>query len=189
VASEAERYLRGLAVTRLRLLMPEARIVHELNVETGQCRVDLAAIAPDRLVFVEVKSRKDKLDRLPEQCRVFKPACHRLAVVYASEKWDVGTIYRATDYGCDVWPEDGFLRWSLGSGFHPPSTSAMLNLLWADELRDEASRAGFQPHKRESRSPLMHRLWSGLTGTEIVAAVCRQLRGRPFAEGDPAVAS
>lgn len=186
--SAAERYLRDLAVARLRVLMPDARIVHELNVETGKCRVDLAAVAPDRLVFVEIKSRKDTLDRLPNQCRVFKPACHRLVVAYASERWDVGAIYRATNYGCDVWPEDGAARWDLGSCFHPPNTSAMLNLLWRDELWHEATRAGLQPHKRDSRSPLMNRLWNGLTGAEVVAAVCRQLRGRPMAEGDPPIA-
>jgi len=183
MASEAERHLRNLAVERLRQLMPDARIVHELNVETGKCRVDLAAVAPDRLVFVEIKSRKDTLDRLPEQCRVFKPTCHRLAVVYASERWDVETIYRATNYGCDIWPDNGS-RWELSNSFHPPNTSAMLNLLWRDELWHEATRAGFQPHKRDSRSPLMHRLWNGLTGTEIVSAVCRQLRARSFAEAD-----
>jgi hypothetical protein len=187
MASEAERHLRGLAVNRLRLLMPEARIVHELNVETGKCRVDLAAVAPDRLVFVEVKSRKDTLDRLPEQVRTFAPACHRLVVCYASEKWSVSTIYGASDYAADVWPEDSFMRWTLGESFRPPDTSAMLNLLWREELFDEACRAGLQPHKRESRSPLMHRLWRYQTGYQVVEAVCRQLRWRHFPAADPPV--
>lgn len=187
MASEAERHLRGLAVERLRGLMPEARIVHELNVENGTCRVDIAAVAPDRLVFVEIKSRKDTLDRLPDQVRTFVPACHRMAVCYASERWDVSTIYRAVNYETDVWPEDRREWWTIGEKFKPPSTAAMLNLLWRDELWHEAESAGFQPGRRESRSPLMHRLWNGLTGREVVAAVCRQLRARPFAEADPAV--
>jgi hypothetical protein len=191
MASEAERYLRGLAVDRLRQLMPDARIVHELNVETGQCRVDLAAVAPDQLVFVEVKSRKDKLDRLPEQTRVFSPACHRLVVLYSEERWDVGAVYRASDYRAEVWSDaHPPARWTLGHPtFRPPDTAAMLNLLWREELWHEAARAGYQPHKRESRSPLMHRLWNGLTGAEVVAAVCRQLRGRHFAVADPPVES
>jgi hypothetical protein len=189
VASEAERYLRGLAVERLRVLMPEARIVHELNVETGQCRVDLAAIAPARLVFVEIKSRKDTLDRLPEQVRVFAPACHRLIVAYASERWSVSTIYKASDYRAEVWAEDQRERWTISGRetFQPPNTSAMLNLLWREELYWEAVRARLQPAKRESRSPLMRRLWETLSGREVVAAVCRQLRARHFAEADPPV--
>jgi hypothetical protein len=188
VASEAERHLRRLACGRLRVLMPEARIVHELNVETGKCRVDIAAVAPDRLVFVEIKSRKDKLDRLPEQCRTFAPACHDLVVCYASERWDWSTMYKTTDYRATLWPEDQATTWQLRARhWSPPNTSAMLNLLWAEELRDEGRRAGFQPHSRATRSEMMHRLWSGLTGTEVVAAVCRQLRFRHFPEADEAV--
>jgi hypothetical protein len=165
--------------------MPRARVIHELNVETGRCRVDLAAIDTDRLVLVEIKSRKDKLDRLKEQCRIFAPACHRLAVCYASERWTYETIRSHSGYGIDVWPEDQPSWWTFRDGFTPPNTSAMLNLLWRDELHAEATRAGFQPRTRDSRSPLMATLWRGLTGAEVVAAVCRQLRARRFAEGDP----
>jgi hypothetical protein len=187
MASEAERYLRGMAVDRLRALMPEARIVHELNVEVGTCRVDLAAVAPDRLVFVEVKSRKDKLDRLAKQAAIFAPACHRLVVCYASERWDVSTIYSASDYLAEVWPQDRQEWWSLRDTFKPPNTSAMPNLLWRDELHDEAVRASLQPTKRAPRQPLMAMLWEHLTGRQVVAAVCRQLRARHFPAADPPV--
>lgn len=189
MASEAERYLRGMAVDRLRLLMPGARIVHELNVEVGTCRVDLAAVAPDQLVFVEIKSRKDKLDRLAKQAAIFAPACHRLVVCYASERWDVSTIYNASDYLAEVWPQDRPEWWSLRDTFKPPNTSAMLNLLWREELYDEAVRANLQPTKRVSRQPLMAMLWQHLTGRQVVAAVCRQLRGRHFPAADPAIAA
>lgn len=187
MASDAERHLRGLAIGRLRLLMPDARIIHELNVETGRCRVDLVAIAPDRLIFVEIKSRKDKLDRLGEQVRIFKPACHRLTVCYASERWSYNAITSAAGYGCDLWPEDQPSRWTISKGFKPPDTSAMLNLLWREELHDEAVRANLQPRLRTPRSPLMAMLWEHQTGAQIVAAVCRQLRARHFAEGDPPI--
>lgn len=188
MASEAERHLRSMAVDRLRVLMPTARIVHELNVEVGTCRVDIAAVAPDQLVLVEIKSRKDKLDRLGKQCAIFAPACHRLVVCYASERWDVSTIYQASDYTAEVWPQDRPEWWSLRGTFKPPNTSAMLNLLWREELYAEAVRHNLQPAKRASRSPLMTTMWECLTGREIVAAVCRQLRARHFAVADPAVA-
>ena len=158
-----------------------------MNVETGKCRVDLAAIAPDLLVLVEIKSRKDTLDRLPEQVRIFGPACHRLVVCYAAERWDYSTVSKSADWSVEIWPDNRPEWWSIGGGFKPPNTSAMLNLLWRDELYWEASRAGFQPHKRESRSPLMRKLWDGLTGRQVVAAVCRQLRARRFAEADPPI--
>lgn len=164
--------------------MPDARIVHELNVDVGACRVDLVAVAPDRLAFVEIKSRKDKLDRLREQVRRFAPVCHGLAVLYSSERWSYEAVSAATDYRCDHWPEDRPEWWTFRPRFAPPHTGAMLNLLWREELFDEARRAGFQPHARVSRSPLMRTLWEGLTGREVVAAVCRQLRARNFAKAD-----
>lgn len=189
MASEAERFLRGLAEARLRDLMPDARIVHELNVETGQCRVDLAAVSPSRLAFVEIKSRKDTLDRLKEQVRIFSPACNRLAICYASERWSYDAVSSACGYDepRDLWPQDRPGYWTFSESFKPPNASVMLNLLWRDELWHEAERAGLQPHKRDSRSPLMHRLWNALTGQQVVEAVCRQLRARHFAVADPAV--
>lgn len=188
MASDAERYLRGLAVDRLRVLMPTARIIHELNVGTGKCRIDLAAVARDRIAFVEIKSRKDTLDRLTEQVRVCRPVCHDMAVCYASERWDYGTVSRQAS-GCQIWPEGDQPRWSFWDCYEPPHSGAMLNLLWAEELRAEAERAGLQPSRRDSRSPLMKRLWLSLTGQQLVEAVCRQLRGREFAEADPALAA
>lgn len=187
MASDAERHLRDMAVARLRVLMPDARIIHELNVETGTCRVDLAAVAPTRLVLAEIKSRKDTLDRLPKQTKLFAPACHRLIVVYASERWTVETIYKATDYGAEVWPEDRQKWWTIRDTFRPPNTSAMLNLLWRAELFAEATRANLQPNRRADRKTLMAALWEHLTGRQIVEAVCRRLRVRHFPVADPAV--
>lgn len=186
MASDAERYLRGLAVDRLRELMPGARIIHELNVGLGQCRVDLAAITAERTAFVEIKSRKDKLDRLTEQVRVCRPAAHYMAVCYASERWTYSQV-SGLARGCQIWPEDSPRSWTFWERYEPIDSGAMLNLLWAEELRAEAERAGLQPSRRESRSPLMQRLWLSLTGQQLVEAVCRQLRGREFAEADPVI--
>lgn len=189
MASEAERHLRGLAVARLRSILPGARIVHELNVETGRCRVDLAAIGTSALYLVEIKSRKDKLDRLPEQVRTFAPACTGLAVLYSAERWDWNAMRSAgVGWEAQLWADDKPQYWEFRNNpYCPPNASAMLNLLWRDELFDASVRAGFQPHKRDSRSPMMNRLWAGLTGKELVEAVCFQLRRRPFAEGDPPI--
>jgi hypothetical protein len=189
MASEAERYLRNLAVERLRVLMPDARIIHELNVDIGQCRVDLAAVTESRIVFVEIKSRKDKLDRLKEQVRRFGPCCHALAVCYSSEKWNWSSISAAGGYGFDHWPCDKASAWTIDHWHRnrPPSTNALLELLWQAELEAEAFRAGLVSRKRIPRDSLKRALWENLTGLQVVEAVCRQLRRRPFAEADAAI--
>jgi hypothetical protein len=166
--------------------MPDARIIHELNVDVGKCRVDLAAVTTSRIVMVEIKSRKDKLDRLNEQVRRFTPACHALAVCYASERWNWSDINAAGGWGFDHWPDDKASGWTIDHWRcnKPPSTNALLELLWQAELEAEAFRAGVASRKRIPRDGLKRALWENLTGLQVVEAVCRQLRVRHFAEAD-----
>jgi len=77
VASEAEKRLRDKADAELRRQFPDARIIHEFDV--GGCRLDIAAICPDRMILAEIKSERDVLDRLPRQLAV--------SVEVASEVW------------------------------------------------------------------------------------------------------
>jgi hypothetical protein len=67
--SAAEERIRSKSEAMLRTAWPEARIVHELVLEQGGCRIDLAAITPDRLIAVEIKSERDTLSRLAAQVR------------------------------------------------------------------------------------------------------------------------
>lgn len=65
--SEAEGRIRIKAEALLRDLFPDARIVHEFDL--GGVRLDLAAITPERLVLLEIKSENDTLSRLDRQAR------------------------------------------------------------------------------------------------------------------------
>lgn len=81
-----EQEIRNAVVSRLRQLMPGARIVHELNVAgQGTNRIDVAAIGTEHIVAVEIKSRKDVLKRLEEQWKAFNEVCH-FVIVAAHEK-------------------------------------------------------------------------------------------------------
>lgn len=84
--SSAEVEIRDAVVKRFRELWPNARIIHEMNVEHGSSRADVVAVQPDRLWICEIKSERDKLDRLAGQIRDFGPACHGL-IVAAHERW------------------------------------------------------------------------------------------------------
>src|SRR5690606_41993771 len=83
--SSAEVEIRDAVVTRMRELWPDARIIHEMNVEHGSSRADVVAVQPDRLWICEIKSERDKLDRLAGQIKDFAPCCHGM-IIAAHEK-------------------------------------------------------------------------------------------------------
>src|SRR5207237_1641615 len=88
MGSAAEERIRAKAEVMLRATFPDARIVHELVLQQGGVRIDLAAITPDRLVCVEVKSERDVLARLPEQVAAMRRVCDAWCVVTAEKHLD-----------------------------------------------------------------------------------------------------
>lgn len=200
-ASEAEAAIRDATVARIRELLPTARIIHELNVEQGTVRADVAAVCPDRLYLFEIKSAKDNLHRLPTQLRHFHPVCHGLVVV-ADEKW----CGRATEAGfpnCDAraiirhhggniplwqWPEPArsYGRdWTLPAHLSTPWPWRMLHLLWTEELRTVAGELKISAHRRAPGYKLAELIATHATGRDITVAVCKALRARTFAWADP----
>lgn len=90
--SSAEVEIRDAVVARFRALMPDARIVHELNMDgTGSNRADLVAIQETRITICEIKSARDKTLRLAAQLHAFGPCCHTL-IVAAHEKWFLSPV-------------------------------------------------------------------------------------------------
>jgi len=90
--SESEERIRVAVVDSLRRTLPQARIIHELMLRQGVGpRLDVAAVTPDRIVLVEIKSERDVLKRLQAQVeasllvtndvRVVVAEKHRAAVV------------------------------------------------------------------------------------------------------------
>ena len=77
--SSAEADIREAVVARIRENRPGARIIHEINVSTyGPNRIDLIAVSPAEVIAVEIKSAKDKLDRLPAQVEAMKGCAHHV---------------------------------------------------------------------------------------------------------------
>lgn len=84
--SADEQELRNAVVVRLRELLPDARIIHELNIAgQGSNRIDVVAVTKEHIVGVEIKSRKDTLKRLEHQWESFNEVCH-LVIVAAHDK-------------------------------------------------------------------------------------------------------
>lgn len=75
------------AVLHARLAAREAgksnvRLVHEMGVLAGECRVDLAVIN-GRLEGFEIKSERDSLERLPRQVEAYGKVFDRMTAVCA----------------------------------------------------------------------------------------------------------
>lgn len=77
--SPAEAEIRDEAVARLRECRPNARIIHEVNVSTyGPNRIDVLAVDRAEIIACEIKSAKDKLDRLPAQIAAMQGVAHHV---------------------------------------------------------------------------------------------------------------
>ncbi len=198
--SQSERDIRQAVVSRARELWPTARIIHELNVEHGAVRADLAAVTEHEIVLFEIKSERDTLHRLSNQLRHFQPVCHHL-IVAAHERWCRGSKYPNCDIdpilrhaGCGkLWqypePEGrwGLRHWTVHSTANRPWPHRLLRLLWTEELQAVGAAQGIDRVHRLAGYKLADQLALQMSGADIEHAVCRALRARPFAEADEPV--
>jgi hypothetical protein len=221
MSSAAEREIRDVVVSRLRELVPSARIVHELNCAgQGTNRIDVAAITSDTIIGVEIKSQKDVLKRLTDQLKAFRKCCHVVVVAahekhfkeYRDDHWrdDVpGELWldHPEFFGKHVYSENGVWRyprpeqgrWGRPTWYFdiakdtgwkfPLRSSDLLQMLWADELREECARHRIPIRSRADRGTMIRSMALMMTGREVAHAVCRQLRARSFAESDAPIFS
>lgn len=162
-----EATIRELVVPRLRAFYPDARIIHEFPLRYSDSRLDLAAVTPDFIAGVEIKSSIDTHVRLAHQLALFRPICHRLVLVltpgWRGKRGDVyygkrycGTesieqiLERLKDGGCRIddtwWCDPG--RGTLGSR-HPCEYEHQ----WS---REAADFMWARPYQNISH----HRLWA-----------------------------
>lgn len=185
--SEAEERLRAKAEAALREVWPSARIVHELVLRQGGCRIDLAAVTPERIIVVEVKSERDVLDRLKRQREQAVAVADGFSAILAEKHWRKAWEDRHISI-LEAGKEDEFRlhlqraqRGALAATCNAP---ARLEMLWADELRRVA---GTGPKATRGYS-ILHAS-DHLTGAEVRRRVCAALRSRPFPRADPPVPS
>lgn len=158
-----------------RLRWPDARVVHELV--CSDCRIDVAFVRPEDLIAVEIKSSKDKLDRLEKQWRVFNDHIPEVWLAIA-ERWrgDPGKPFVMNEI---VVPTDGPL---IFKGFKPHRNryvyNHMLHLLWAEETRAIAKRHRLDVTSRTPQHQMLPMLALKLSGEQIMREVCTELRGR-----------
>lgn len=182
--SAAEERIRAKAESALRHAFPEARIIHELVLQQGGVRIDLAAVTPNRLICVEIKSERDVLTRLPDQVAAMKRVCDAWRVCCADKHLDkvreiAGWIGAVSETELDT-PGYGLMRLERDALEGMCNAPARLEMLWADELRLIAGGKG-------ARMVCIRAASDGKTGAEVRCAVCAALRARHFPRADPAL--
>ncbi|SDP39832.1 hypothetical protein SAMN04488061_2851 [Filomicrobium insigne] len=196
----AEQEIRTAAEQLARRYWPSARIVHELNVENGISRADIAVITADRLILMELKSERDTLDRLPNQIEQFTKVAHHVIVV-AHRKWCDSAGWQTNNEGQPFLPQAPIFRPSAGAtvweysegkckgnaphaGCSWPWTARMLNLLWNSELQRVCYVLRVATTKRPTRGAMIDDLMRLCRAPELEQAVLAQLRTRQFATDD-----
>lgn len=188
--------MRDLVVAWGRRRWPGARMVHELTI--GECRVDVAFIDTHHVAGVEIKSSLDNLDRLSKQVDVFRRGLPEFWLALAPKWVDViEKDYHAGAWSTDKIIVDGEVRepWGGTASVDRRVTVPLLDLLWRDELAAIARRKRLlQVASGITVGGLAALLARRLTGDEIVAEACAELRARSggrmgpaFAGGDPPV--
>lgn len=216
--SQAEGEIRDAVVARIRERRPEARIIHEINVSTfGPNRIDLIAVDRAEIIAVEIKSAKDKLDRLPAQMKAMEAVAHhaiaavheKFLVEQVTNRWaahserDGQFFMRTLPKGLEsadawVYPEnrramhaDGFddiAAWRFPSETTDTALPAAgLDLLWRDELYHLCGTLRVAVGRRATMGEMTRLLRWHCNGKELTRGVCAMLRARRCKEADPEI--
>lgn len=213
-ADEAE--IRDAAVARLRALRPENRIIHEINVAGATSnRVDFLSVGRAEIIAVEVKSKKDKIDRLPDQVTAMRGVAHHvIAAIHEKFLVEFGPVSDWSSHyerdgskyalreppesrGASVWVFPNRERYPGRDRFHlwtepefriqRPLPHTALNMLWRAELLDVCSWSGVSAHRTAAMPLLINALRWSATGEQITKGICRALRARKALESDPPI--
>lgn len=183
--SDAEERIRLKAEAALRAAWPSARIIHELVLEQGGCRIDLAGVTADRIIAVEIKSERDVLTRLKAQVDAARKVADSISVIVASKYLDNA---REIAGWLNVCAEDDalthLLRQQRGAYESCCNAPARLQMLWASELRAVAASGN-----KATRLFSIRKASDELTGAEVRRRVCAALRARYFPRADAPITS
>lgn len=202
--SEAEERIRAKVEEMMRMRWPEARIIHELQLEEGGVRIDLAAVGPDFIAVAEIKSEKDTLKRLVRQVEVSLKVANEVWVcIHHKHEADLTNAaaapkytetetraFRSIPYKARLLIERDGQDYLVGHDYALrvpppfPSPIKVWQMLWTAEMsRELAPHGGGAGNMGKKTRDAVE--W--LSGGQIRRAVCRQLRQRQFPRADPAV--
>jgi hypothetical protein len=161
---------------------PNVRIVDEMSVLTGECRIDVALIN-GRLEGFEIKSAGDSLARLPRQAMAYGRVFDRLTMVCAERHLEAALALLPEWWGIELAEQRGtrtrIVRKRAARANPAVEPRAVAQLLWRSEVL--AALEGMDA-ARGLRSKPRRTLWSALVeatpSRELRALVREALRSR-----------
>lgn len=200
--SSAEAEIREAVVAYLRKIRPDARIMHEINASSFGNRIDVLAVCPEEIIPVEIKSEKDKLDRLRDQVEAMEMVSNTPIVAlhgrFLTRIRD--NVYPPSEAGeAAVWvyprrDRPGHVmcgrEWRLSTPFRkvrlclPPTA---IEVLWRSELHAICRWLGLSGIGRMDMATAIDEIRWRMTGAEITRSICSALRSRECAEADAPV--
>lgn len=197
--SDAEREIRDSVVSKLRHVRPEARIIHEINILNGKVRADVMAISNSEIITVEIKSEKDKLDRLPKQLDAMQRVSHT-AIAALHRKFMPSPEF-VTCPRLDFMKYDQLVWWhpsakDMAEAHHPaftwqdppvenglqnPLPHEALSLLHAEEMRSLCGDLSVAIPKKANMKLMERALRWSASGRDICYGICKCLRAREWA--------
>lgn len=200
--SSAEADIRAPVVAHLRLMVPGCRIIHEINAASFGNRIDVLAVGDARMVAVEIKSAKDKLDRLPDQVKAMKTVTREVfaaihekflhvqhSLVYPPDEargslvWVYPRTRRVGHVDCsEEWRIKD--RWQKSMVCLPPGA---INMLWREELHNILRVIGESRFSKLDMGESIDRIRWRMTGEQTTKAICAALRARDCKEADPPI--
>jgi hypothetical protein len=158
---------------------PDARVCHELVMDRGTVRLDVAFVCPATLVTVELKSGFDTMERAIHQVAMATLASHEVWLICAGRyAEDMRLIHYLlpnvgiADHSGPPGQEE--IKVLAEAAPRVPHPVAQASLLWVAELARALGVGGPRPG---SHAQLARRL-AALPPEDRDALVCRELRGR-----------
>jgi hypothetical protein len=190
--SAEEGEMRRALIPWGRTRWPNSRVMEEF--ECGGCRADLAFVQASHIAVVEIKSSRDTLERLPRQIESFLDHVPEVWIAVAPKwldplHWREDNYERMLPYDVgEVVVENGVVEETIrcrhsayphSARVNPLLVTPLLHLAHLVELKNIAAGHNLTFRERWPRREMMQLLAHKLTGEQLKAAVCRELRARP----------
>lgn len=161
---------------------PETVVIEELGLCQGRVRVDVAAVNGTLHAF-EIKSDRDRLDRLPTQVEVYSKVVDRATIVVGARHIDSALEIVPAWWGVLLVgvESDGVRLEPVRGGSSNPARDprALVELLWREEaLSLLEARDSARGVKSKPRAEIWDRVCECCEVDEIAAVVRDRLRSR-----------